>query len=173
MSARLPSGPIPAPGSGNGVPDRGAPTAFASEGPVPERTEHPRPLLRRPVAVLDGVWDFSIGAATLDRHIVVPFAPETPASGIAEPSVPRCWYRRRVPVAAPGDDERVLVHFGAVDRSARVWANGGVVVDHEGGYTPFTADVTAAARSGEVELLVRVDDPVDDLDAPRGKQGWR
>src|SRR5260370_1259579 len=52
-------------------------------------------------------------------------------------------YRRRF--AAPGAD-RLLLHFGAVDYRATVWVNGVEVTRHEGGHTPFPADIGALAR---------------------------
>ena len=53
-------------------------------------TAHPRPLLRRPWTSLEGEWDFAadpdltgtVGSVALDRTIRVPYAPETPASGV-------------------------------------------------------------------------------------------
>src|SRR5436853_1822705 len=107
---------------------------------------HPRPSLRRAWQSLDGAWDFSLaedaepGRVRFDRSITVPFAPETPASGVGEPWVPRCWYRRRLAVPAAGDGA-VRLHFGAVDRIARIWADGELVAAHEGGYAPFSLDV--------------------------------
>jgi beta-galactosidase/beta-glucuronidase len=141
--------------------------------PLPGRTEHPRPLLRRAWTSLDGPWAFSLDGEAFDREIVVPFAPESPASGIGEPRVERCWYRRTIEVAPPAADERVLVHFGAVDRVATVRAGDGAVGAHEGGWTGFSVDVTEAARAGSFELTVRADDDPDDHEAPRGKQDWR
>ena len=56
-------------------------------------TDHPRPLLRREWASLDGTWEFAFDREAsavhpqevdFDRTITVPFAPETPASGIGE-----------------------------------------------------------------------------------------
>jgi beta-galactosidase/beta-glucuronidase len=140
---------------------------------IPGRTEHPRPLLRRAWISLDGPWAFSLDGRSFDREIVVPFAPETPASGIGEPRVERCWYRRTVDVDPPGPDERVLVHLGAVDRVATVWAGDRAAGAHEGGWTGFSVDVTDAARAGSFELIVRAEDDPDDHEAPRGKQDWR
>lgn len=136
-------------------------------------TEHPQPLLRRPWQSLDGPWRFSLdGPQDLDRTIEVPYAPETPASGIGEPTVERCWYERSVDVEDAVDGGRLLVHFGAVDRHATVRAGGELVGRHEGGYTPFAVDVTGHVRDGSVTIAVEcVDDPAD-LDAPRGKQDW-
>src|SRR6185503_16106653 len=111
------------------------------------------------VGVAEG-WQES--AVAFARTITVPFPPESPASGIGDPSFhPIVWYRRifayaatgakgrgsrrrafrrgEVGSAAPG--ERLLLHFGAVDYRARVWVNGQLVATHEGGQTPFSADI--------------------------------
>lgn len=143
---------------------------------VDDPTAHPRPLLRRPGWSLDGDWDFAAErGGPHDRTIRVPFSPETSASGIGEAGIESCSYRRvvRVPAGRGSAGERLVVHFGAVDRVATVRAGGEVVGRHEGGYVPFAVDVTDHVRDGEVELVVEVDDPRDDLDAPRGKQDWR
>ena len=60
-----------------------------------------------------------------ERTILVPFAPETPASGIGDTDFHRVfWYRRTFdPPALPGD-ARLILHFGAVDYAATVWVNG-------------------------------------------------
>jgi beta-galactosidase/beta-glucuronidase len=149
------------------------------------RDDHPRPQLRRPEWIsLDGTWDFALdpearwtrpGDVSFDRTIEVPFAPETPRSGIADTRFYRaCWYRRRVSVRVPEDGGRVLLHVGAADFEATVFANGTRVAHHVGGYTPFTADLTeAAGTAGDVELVIRCEDDPHDLEKPRGKQDWK
>jgi hypothetical protein len=145
----------------------------------------PRPQLQRPGwRSLDGPWDFAIdpAAALHDPYevkwtatITVPFSPETPKSGIGDTSLFRaCWYRRRIHVPpSTAHASRVLLHFGAVDHRATVWANGARVGAHEGGYTPFTCDITAAVQGrDECELIVRAEDDPLDLEKPRGKQDW-
>lgn len=148
------------------------------------RPTHPTPQLRRrDWTSLDGEWQFAIDpegesrtpdAIRWDRTIQVPFAPETAASGIRDTGFYRaCWYRRviRPPTQRPG--ERLFLHFGAVDYAATIWANGQEVARHEGGYTPFTADLTTQARSGSIEIVVRAEDDPQDLAKPRGKQDWQ
>src|SRR4051794_26692834 len=85
-----------------------------------------------------------------------------------------CWYRRTFAAPALAAGGRLWLRFGAVDHHATVWVNGERVAEHEGGYTPFGADVTDALRpAGEQEVVVRAfDDPLD-LEKPRGKQDWR
>jgi beta-galactosidase/beta-glucuronidase len=76
-------------------------------------------------------------------------------------------------VDRPEPGSRLLLHFNAVDYKATVWANGSIVGSHQGGYTPFTCDVTAAIRDdGHCELIVRAEDDPGDLEKPRGKQDW-
>jgi hypothetical protein len=148
---------------------------------------YPRPLLRRAAwTALDGAWAFTLDPdgvhqrpedVRFDRTIVVPFAPETRASGIGDTGLYRaCWYRRDIDVAAMdlADGDSLLLHFGAVDYEATIWIDGCRAGFHEGGYTPFTVDLTPhVEKKARVELVVRaVDDPAD-LSKPRGKQDWQ
>jgi beta-galactosidase/beta-glucuronidase len=146
---------------------------------------YPRPQLERAEWFsLDGEWEFGLdpeAAWSRPEHadftacIRVPFSPETPASGIADTGFFRaCWYRRRFnpPKLNPG--ERLLLHFGAVDYAAAVWVNEKLVAEHEGGYTPFFADITGKLASGAPQtLVVRAEDDPADLSKPRGKQDWQ
>jgi beta-galactosidase/beta-glucuronidase len=147
--------------------------------------EHPRPLQQRSSwQSLDGAWDFFIDPKAeqtdsqrvpWDREITVPFSPETEASGIGDTGFYLAvWYRRSVRAPQRKANERVLIHFEAVDYRATVWVNGSRVCEHEGGYTPFSADITWALRDGELqEIVVRAEDDPADLAKPRGKQDWK
>ncbi len=145
---------------------------------------YPRPQLQRqPWRSLNGVWDFAedVSGAWIEpeqvswaEHIVVPFAPETPASTVnRQRYLGNCWYRTTF-VPPPVLGGRVWLHFGAVDYIATVWIDGCFVGRHVGGYTPFRFDITNCCRDdAEVSLVVcAVDDPLD-LAKPRGKQDWR
>jgi beta-galactosidase/beta-glucuronidase len=67
-----------------------------------------------------------------------------------------------------------MLRLGAVDYEATVWLDGTVVARHEGGYTPFAADLTGAlATDGPHVLVVRAGDDPHDLAKPRGKQDWQ
>ena len=146
---------------------------------------YPRPLLQRESWIhLNGEWDFAIdsdehwdmpGEVPWRAKIVVPYSPETPASGIGNTGFyRRCWYRRTFEAPPMANGERLLLHFGAVDWSATVWVNDTLVVRHEGGYTPFYADVTDALKPGsEQTVVVRADDDPAELGKPRGKQDWQ
>lgn len=105
----------------------------------------------------------------------MPFAPETPASGVGHTGFfQACWYRRRFDAPPLTASERLLLHFGAVDDTATVWVNGRFIARHEGGYTPFEADVTDVLMpEGPQTVVVHAEDDPHDLTQPRGKQDWR
>lgn len=142
------------------------------------RPIHPRPQLRRDWTSLDDDWDFALDPESQwrkladmpwGRTIRVPFAPEMEASGIHDTGFYKaCWYRRMI--TPPPDGTLFLLHFGAVDYEACVWANGQFIARHRGGYTPFTADLRKAAAGGRIELVVRAFDDPFDLAKPRGNQ---
>ena len=157
------------------------------------RPEYPRPQFRRQDWTnLNGEWRFAfddgdvglaegwqnltaagLEGARFDRTITVPFCFQSKLSGVGERAFHDVvWYARTFE-HPPSADERLLLHFGAVDYRATVWVNGAHVVSHEGGHTPFTADVTHALLQGENVVIVRAEDPSRDVTIPRGKQYWR
>src|SRR5205085_2287552 len=95
------------------------------------------------------------------------------------------WYRLRFELPGLRDTRHMLLKFGAVDYFCEVFINGVLVGSHEGGYTPFSFEITTAVHSGENEMLVRVvDPPMDEVEnralfpemmyneIPHGKQNW-
>jgi beta-galactosidase/beta-glucuronidase len=145
---------------------------------------YPRPQLRREQWLsLNGQWQFAFDADAIWRTppdvkwtdtIEVPFAPETRASGLGNTGFFRaCWYRRVCSLPSPAPGHSWLLHFGAVDYSATVWVNGVCMGSHEGGYTPFSFDITAFAGEQPCDIVVRAEDDPQDLAKPRGKQDWQ
>ncbi|GAB3473849.1 glycoside hydrolase family 2 protein [Nocardiopsis coralliicola] len=120
-------------------------------------------------------WMDQAAAAVFTDTVTVPYPPESAASGAADSGFhPVLWYRREFEAARPAAGRRLLLHFGAVDYSARVWVNGVPVGRHEGGHTPFTCDVTdALTEEGAQAVVVRAEDRPLDATQPRGKQDWR
>ena len=101
----------------------------------------------------------------------MPFAVETPASGVARPLLPdeRLHYRRPVAIPPAWRGERIRIHFCAVDHECEVLIDGRPVARHTGGYLPFHVDVADTDRDA-VELRLEVADPTDTRDIQRGKQ---
>lgn len=143
---------------------------------------YPRPQMQREQWTnLNGLWDYAILPRTAGEHIpvtyqghiLVPFAVESSLSGagktVGKDSV--LWYHTILQLATSKNKQRTLLHFGAVDWEATIYLNGKEVGKHEGGYDPFTVDISSALVKGsKQELVVRVWDPSDDGPQPRGKQ---
>ncbi len=70
------------------------------------------------------------------------------------------WYRRRFDADEAWRDRVVRIKFGAASHYAEAWLNGEPIGSHEGGYTPFALDASAALLPGkENTLIVRVLQP--------------
>ncbi|UOQ69802.1 glycoside hydrolase family 2 (plasmid) [Hymenobacter volaticus] len=93
-------------------------------------------------------------------------------SKVTKPLTPdqRLWYRRSVTVPQEWQNQRVLLHFGAVDYECSLWVNGGLVGSHQGGSDAFSFDVTEYLKAGDNQLLLGVLDPTSTGEQPRGKQ---
>ena len=133
------------------------------------REFYPRPQLRR-----DSFFPLDRGWRLNGRPIQAPWPPQATLSGwVGEPGdVLRYENVFTLPEGFAPPDHRVILHFGAVDQVAQVWVNGVDVVRHEGGYLPFSADITGALSRGENRLEVRAVDTLSH-DYPYGKQHKR
>jgi hypothetical protein len=150
----------------------------ASVDPKNPLPDYPRPqFVRKEWMNLNGIWEYQPGkekdkapvGQTLASSICVPFGVESALSGVMELH-DRIWYRRMVTIPADWKGKDVLLHFGAVDWESEVFVNGQSVGVHQGGYDPFTHNITAQLKPGENELIVRVFDPTEHGGQPRGKQ---
>jgi beta-galactosidase/beta-glucuronidase len=143
---------------------------------------YPRPQLQRSEwQNLNGLWQYAILPASDDKaipssfqgNILVPFCAESALSGVGK-RVGKdnlLWYQRDITVPAKRKGKRVWLHFGAVDWRRDIFVNGKNVGRHEGGYDPFTFDITDALKKGtKQQLNVRVWDPTNDGPQPHGKQ---
>jgi beta-glucuronidase len=145
----------------------GAPRGARPQGASPQATS---PVAGERVRVsLDGAWRFAVDPTRTgepDRW----FAPELDESRWDVVDVPHCWpvdprfqytgtawYRRTFDAPADLQGRHARLEFDAVFARARVWVNGQLVGSHEGGYTPFTFDVTPhliAGRPNSVAVSV-------------------
>ncbi|NUR93057.1 MAG: glycoside hydrolase family 2, partial [Nonomuraea sp.] len=143
--------------------------------------EYPRPqLVRDSYLNLNGTWRYAITDGedrpeSYDGDILVPFSPEAPLSGVERQLRPgrTLWYRRTFELPEEFAGGRVILHFGAVDETCRVWVNDREAGGHSGGYLPFSFDVTDALVEGVNTLDVAVRDGTDTGWAARGKQRLR
>ncbi|RNI22779.1 glycoside hydrolase family 2 protein [Flexivirga caeni] len=148
------------------------------------RPEYPRPsFVRDRWLNLNGAWDFEIdqGDSGLERGlvdaplsgtIIVPFAPESTLSGVANTDfLEAVWYRRGVQVPQAWSGQLLLLHIGAADYDTTVWVDGTECGRHRGGFTSFTIDLGPADHFVRAprQLTIRCRDSHRGAQA-RGKQ---
>lgn len=144
---------------------------------------YPRPqLVRDKWLSLDGEWTISIkktneaGLPPGPRKINVPFCPESMLSGLNRITRPDelLLYGRSFKVPEEWNGMRLILHLGAVDQTAKVYIDGKYAGSHEGGYLPFSFDITDLLNEGEEKHSVIVE-ARDSLDHkyPWGKQKYK
>ena len=132
---------------------------------------------------LNGLWAFALdadGQGRTARWFAGPLAGAremaVPASFNdigADPAVRdhigEVWYQTTVRVPRGWAGQRIVLHFESATHRATVWANDTEVVSHEGGYTPFEADLTDQVRAGDrVRITVAVDNRLSFQSIPPG-----
>ena len=141
---------------------------------------YPRPQMTRPRWLnLNGLWDYAVAdraapaPSAFAGKIRVPYPIESALSGATRGIKPEelLWYRRDFTIPADWKGERVLLHFGAVNWSSTIWINGAIAGSHQGGYDPFSIDITPFLRAGQSqEIVLSVANPANASGQPRGKQ---
>lgn len=142
--------------------------------------EYPRPQMEREQWYnLNGLWEYAIVQRDTDTpdefegKILVPFALESALSGVQKRLSPgqRLWYKCNFAIPQNWKNKDILLNFGAVDWEATVYINGVELGTHQGGYDPFSFDISHVLKSsGDQELVVSVWDPTSEGTQARGKQ---
>jgi len=138
--------------------------------PVPPlRSEH-LPIgyggLVRPLTVdLTGEWDFredpkeegedtqwfALGTVR-GRKIVVPSSWQVVFDDLRSYSA-SAWYEREFVLPPSFAGKRIVAVFEAVSWNSKIWVNGQLAAEHDGGYLPFTADLTGFALPGKNNVM--------------------
>lgn len=146
------------------------------------------PKLNNSRALIDlsGVWDFQLanGEEGFDQQWYR--APLKAAEAMAVPGAYNdqksdaahrthygwAFYQRTIRIPKFFEGERVVLRFGSVTQSAKVYLDGELLCAHKGGFLPFEAELTDRLPAGKEALLtVAVDNRVDYSTLPVGNEG--
>jgi len=81
------------------------------------------------------------------------------------------WYQRDF-TYQPEAHTRVFLHVGAANYRSWFWVNGEKVCEHEGGYTSFNCEVTAAIHAGNNFVVAAVDNTRHEDGVPTLETDW-
>lgn len=134
---------------------------------------YPKMTESRMVFDLNGVWDFCLMNGEAKGEIMPMPVPSSyndiyTGRGFAD-HVGNLYYRRTFTVSSRMLEKRLFLRFGSVTHKAEVWLNGTCLGKHSGGFLPFSFEITEAARAGENELEVIVNNIVDETTLPAGR----
>jgi hypothetical protein len=81
------------------------------------------------------------------------------------------WYKRDFNFE-PREGERQFIYFGAVNYFCNIYLNGREIATHEGGFTPFSVEVTDKLREGHNFLILRVNNDRHPENVPTVNFDW-
>ena len=125
------------------------------------------------------MWDYEITKLGVNKpnfyknKILVPFPIESSLSGVHK-NVGKdneLWYHSTFIIPKLWKGKNIILHFGGVDWKSEIWINDVYVGSHQGGYDPFSFDITSQLNNKKKQkVVVKVWDPTDEGYQPRGKQ---
>ena len=80
------------------------------------------------------------------------------------------WYRKHFTMPDDWSGKRINLDFDAAFQDAEIFVNGRRIGEHQGGYTGFTFDITAAAKPGDNIVAVRLNNLWNPRLAPRAEE---
>lgn len=132
---------------------------------------------------LSGIWDFKLDNGHgfeenwMERELEAPVKVAVPASyndqieGVEmRDHYGWAFYQRKIVVPKTLSDQRIVLRFGSVTHSARVYLNGKEICSHKGGFLPFETELNDVLKEGENLLCVAVDNRVNYSTLPIGNE---
>lgn len=142
---------------------------------------YPKMTRTRKVIDLDGMWKvfFDFENQGVDHSKGIPGKDYIPVpSSFADLYTEKkyrefcgnIWYETKIMLPEEWKGQRLEIRFAGVTHRAEVYFNGGQVMEHEGGFTPFSAEVSEKAKYGEKNLLVvKVNNELRATSLPNGE----
>lgn len=67
------------------------------------------------------------------------------------------WYQKDFDYDISDSNKRIFIYFGAVNYQSYIYFNGEKIGEHEGGFTPFSIEITGKILAKDNNIVVKVD----------------
>ena len=144
---------------------------------------YPRLTASRALIDLSGIWNLQLDKsdtfteALAESFLKTPMTIAVPASYNDQKEGEEfrdhygwAWYETCFFLPDYMKTQRIVLRFGAVTQSAKVYVNGKLLCEHKGGFLPFEAELTDKLADGENRLTVAVDNRVNHTTLPVGSE---
>ncbi|OXM85258.1 beta-glucuronidase [Paenibacillus rigui] len=135
----------------------------------------------RAIIDLNGIWNFKLDTGNGFEHQwyaaklteTIPMTVPSSYNDLGVTSEIRnhvgwVWYEREFHVPGLFHSERMVLRFGSATHTAKVYVNGQLVMEHQGGFTPFETEINGFLVQGKNRLTVAVNNIVDETTLPIG-----
>ncbi len=112
-------------------------------------------------------WTFTKDSTSLNwKKVTLPHTAQIEPLVVNDQWQGDCWYQKKFD--HPKTDNKVFLYFEGVMHEAWVWVNGELMTHHQGGYLPFTVDITDIVLPHDNTIIVKVNNQ-DNPQIPPGK----
>ncbi|WP_438863471.1 glycoside hydrolase family 2 TIM barrel-domain containing protein [Neptunicella sp.] len=121
-------------------------------------------------------WQFSkthpqTGLAELEQqhwqNVRLPHTPQIEPKVVNDQWQGVAWYKKTLSIQPGLQGKKLWLRFEAAMNRADIWLNGNKIGQHQGGYLPFTLDISDSVKVGENKLLVRLDNRDNPVTGPK------
>ncbi len=113
-------------------------------------------------------WTFTKDSTSLNwENITLPHTAQIEPLVVNNQWQGNCWYQKRFDIEKTAN-EKVFLYFEGVMHETWIWINGKKVSHHQGGYLPFTVDITDWVKEKDNTIIVKVNNE-DNPQIPPGK----
>jgi beta-glucuronidase len=145
---------------------------------------YPRESEKREVKDLSGIWKFKVDKEnkgleekwyknSLNDYILMPVPSSyndiTQETSIRD-HIGYVWYEKEFFIPLSWKDKRIFVRVGSASHYAILWINGEKVIEHKGGFLPFSAEITNILNfGGKNRITIAVNNILDWQSLPPGE----
>lgn len=129
--------------------------------------EKENPINQRTKVNFGSDWTFTKDSTALNwEKISIPHSAQIEPLVVNNQWQGDCWYQKTFDYTK--NEEKVFLYFEGIMHESWVWINGTLLNHHQGGYLPFTVDVSNHLKANGNKIIIKVNNN-DNTQIPPGK----